>query len=423
MRYRLAISLALTTLVVWYGISDGNAEVASPAATQDGEPTLIVGVDATTLAGTLALAQDGDVVEIPAGTWEGPVTVASSITLQGDGVIDGHGEGRTLTVAAPGAIVRGLTIQNSGNDVGQSDACLYTEPEAIGAIVEGNTLRDCAFGIWVHETDEAQILDNDVTGRAEIRTTDRGNGIHLFDSDRVTVRGNVVRDARDGLYVSATDDSLIEGNHASDVRFGIHYMFSYRNTVRANVTTDSTAGIALMQSRELVVVDNIASRNERTGILFRDATLCTITGNVLEQNGQGMFFFSSTENTIRDNRLVANGIGVKVWAGSRRNDVANNAFVANSQQVFFVGAEDQAWGVDTPGNYWSDYVGWDQDGDGVGDRPHRVDSFTANLIHRYPSAVLLMRSPVMELLTHLEAQMPLLRVPTVVDHQPRVAAR
>lgn len=417
----LFLTASLATAMALQGAPEVTTSLPAPVALEMGTPTLVVGVDAPTLIATLALATDGDVVHVPEGIWDGPAVVNAVITLQGDGIIDGHGEGRTLTVAAPRAIVRGLTIQNSGNDVGRSDACLYTEPEAIGAIVEGNVLRDCAFGIWVHETDEVLIANNDVTGRADVRTTDRGNGIHLFDADNIVVRGNTVRDSRDGFYVSATDDSLIEDNHASDVRFGIHYMFSYRNTVRGNVTTDSTVGIALMQSRELIVLDNIASGNERTGIIFRDATLCTISGNLVERNGEGMFFFSSTENTIRDNRLVANEIGVKVWAGSRRNDIADNAFIANGQQVFFVGAEDQAWGVETPGNYWSDYIGWDQDGDGVGDRPHRVDSFTANLIHRYPSAVLLMRSPVMELLTHLEARMPLLRVPTVVDHQPRMA--
>ena len=384
---------------------------------------LVAGQSAPTLSETLALARDGDVVEVPEGTWRGPVRVESSITVRGEGIIDGGGEGRVVTLAAPNITFTGLTVQGSGNDVGASDACIYTEPAAQGSVVRGNTLRDCAFGIWVHQSDRAQILDNRVRGRAHIRTTDRGNGIHLFDASYLLVRGNEVRDSRDGLYVSATDDSVIEDNRVSNQRFGIHYMYSYRNTIRGNTANNNLVGLALMESRELVVEHNTASGNERTGLLFRDATECRIRFNRLERNGQGMFLFSSTENTIESNRLAANEVGMKVWAGSRRNAVRDNAFIANAQQVFYVGAEDQIWGVEGPGNYWSDYVGWDQDGDGIGEHSHRVDSFTANLIHRYPAAVLLLRSPSMELLTHLEARTPVLRVPTIVDQSPLTAIR
>ena len=63
-------------------------------------------------------------------------------------------------------------------------------------------------------------------------------------------------------------------------------------------------------------------------------------------------------------------------------------------------------------------MGWDQDGDGVGDRPHRVDSFKAKLTYQYPAAVLLLHSPALEMLSHLSDALPLLRTPTVVDLSP-----
>ena len=80
-------------------------------------------------------------------------------------------------------------------------------------------------------------------------------------------------------------------------------------------------------------------------------------------------------------------------------------------------------GENGPGNYWGDYLGWDQDGDGFGDRPYRLDSFTASLIHRFPAAVLLVRSPALELLSHLEQTLPILRVPTIIDNRPRITRK
>jgi nitrous oxidase accessory protein len=176
-----------------------------------------------------------------------------------------------------------------------------------------------------------------------------------------------------------------------------------------------------MQSRDLTVVGNTAINNERQGLLFRDAQNCEIRGNRLEHNGQGMFFYSSTDNVIEDNRVAHNDIGLKIWAGSLRNRVVGNTIVGNRQQIFYVAATDLIWGEDGEGNYWSDYLGWDQDGDGVGDRAHRVDSFTASLFFRYPAAALLLRSPALELLRHLERGLPLLHVPTVIDLAPRMS--
>jgi nitrous oxidase accessory protein len=333
-------------------------------------------------------------------------------------VIDGGDVGTAVRVVAPGARLEGLIVRGSGTDVGGPDACVFVEEAATGAVLQDNTLEDCAFGIWVHRTDGAQVVGNRVHGRPGVRQSDRGNGVHLFDASNVVVQRNVVSGVRDGIYVSATEDSLIEANEAHDVRFGVHYMYSWDNIVRGNVATGSTVGIALMESRNLLVEENVAHDNVRQGLLFRDVQDSEIRRNRLERNGTGMFFFSSTGNVIEDNRIVDNDIGLKIWAGSKRNRVEGNAIRGNREQVFYVAADDQIWGTSGRGNSWGDYLGWDQDGDGVGDRPHRVDSFTAGLLYKYPSAVLLLRSPALETLAHLADRLPLLRTPTIVDEAP-----
>jgi len=373
------------------------------------------------LAAALAAARPGDVIELGPGRYAGPVRIDRALILRGSGgVIDGGDSGTPLRIAAAGARVEGVTIRGSGTDVGAPDACVFVESTATGAVVQGNTLEDCAFGIWVHQADGVQVVENHVRGRSGVRVSDRGNGIHLFDCSNALVRGNVLEGVRDGVYVSATEQSVIEGNRAHGVRFGIHYMYSYSNQIRANVTDDSVVGIALMESRHLEVEDNEASGNDRQGLLFRDVQDSQIRRNRLERNGTGMFFYSSTENVIEDNVIVGNDTGMKVWAGSRRNRVEGNVIQGNREQVFYVSAEDQIWGESGRGNHWGDYLGWDQNGDGIGDRPYRVDSFTAGLLYRYPSAALLMRSPALETLAHLADSLPILRTPTIIDVAPLI---
>lgn len=386
--------------------------------------TWIVGQDGPTVQATIDRAVDGDTVVVPDGTWPGPARVERAITLTSrGGIIDGGGVGRVITVSAPGVVVDHVIVRASGTDLTHPDACVYVEHAAIGAIVRDSDLTACLFGVWVHQGDHVQVVGNHVAGRPDLRVGDRGNGIHLFDGSHLIVSDNTVEGTRDGIYVSATDDSTIDGNHASNVRYGIHYMYSLRNTVSGNVTTHDTGGIALMESRDLVVEDNVSTDNTNRGILFRDAQFCTIRHNTVERNGEGLFFFSSVDNLIEGNTIAHNDVGARVWAGTERNVVRGNAFIGNRQQLFYVAAADEAWGDDTQGNYWSDYLGWDQDGDGRGDRPYRADSFAAKLLYRYPQAVLLLGSPSLELLIYLEARLPALRVASITDAHPMMEVR
>ena len=395
--------------------------LALGAANVGSAAEVLVGTDAPTVAEAIALAADGDVVVLPEGTWAGHVTLDKPITLTSrGGVLDGGDAGTVLRISAPGAVVSGLSVRGSGTDRAGPDSCIYVEPGATGAQLVDNTLWDCTFGIWIHTTHGVAVERNVVRGRTDIvNTSDRGNGIHLFDAEELRIVGNRVEGARDGVYVSATEHSLIAENVVEDLRYGIHYMFSFDNTVRDNICRRNTSGIALMQSHRLQILDNVASDNERHGILFRDVQYTAIEGNVVERNGEGMFFFSSLDNTIRHNRFVANVIGARIWAGTERNVVDGNAFIGNRQQVYYVSASDQSWGEgDGEGNRWSDYLGWDQDGDGRGDRPYRVDSFHASLLYRYPSAALLLRSPALEILGRLQERLPALRVPTIFEEHP-----
>lgn len=383
--------------------------------------TLRAGREAPTLVGVLALAVDGDVVEVPKGRWRGPIVINQRITLRGlGGQIDGGGKGTVIEIKAPGAILERLRVRGSGKDLGENDACVLFAKAAKGAMLRDSRIEDCAFGVWIDQTDGARIEGNRVIGSQRGHRSLRGNGIHLFDASHLSVRRNKVTGGRDGIYVSATEDSVIEGNDVSQTRYCVHYMFSYRNKLLANNCHHNAAGYALMQSRDIRVERNVATDNEGRGLLFRDALGCVIDRNRLERNGEGLFFFSSTENKVTNNLVRGNAVGAKIWAGSLRNVVRGNAFIGNRMQVFFVGAHDLVWAAGSPGNFWSDYLGWDQDGDGIGDRPYRVDSFATALIARFPAAALLLRSPALELLSMLESRMPLLRTPTVIDRHPRM---
>jgi nitrous oxidase accessory protein len=80
----------------------------------------------------------------------------------------------------------------------------------------------------------------------------------------------------------------------------------------------------------------------------------------------------------------------------RNNRFVQNSFFDNVEQVAVFGGGNlgaNAFTVDGIGNYWSDYHGYDADGNGVGDIPHKSQSLFENLMDREPRLRLFLFSP------------------------------
>jgi nitrous oxidase accessory protein len=144
-----------------------------------------------------------------------------------------------------------------------------------------------------------------------------------------------------------------------------------------------------------------------------------IEHNVVSGNQRGFFIYDAEYNQIRGNLVVDNDVGAHVWAGSIHNDVDGNDFIGNREQVRYVATKDEPWGK-KGGNYWSNYVGWDRDGDGRGDTPYEANDVVDRLVWRLPLVKLLLNSAAVQTLRLVAQQFPLLRAPSIVDARPRM---
>lgn len=144
-----------------------------------------------------------------------------------------------------------------------------------------------------------------------------------------------------------------------------------------------------------------------------------IENNVVADNGRGFFIYDVEYVTLRGNLVTGNKVGVHLSAGSTRNTVERNDFIGNREQVRYVGAKDEPWGGQV-GNHWSNYLGWDRDGDGRGDVRYEANDVVDRLIWRHPTARLLLASPAVQALRLVGQQFPVLRAPSVVDARPRM---
>jgi nitrous oxidase accessory protein len=382
-------------------------------------------------------AQAGAIIELAAGQYDGNLIIDKplSIVANHDAILDGQGHGDVVRVKAADVTLRGLVIRNSGMNLTHMNAGVFAEPTADRLRVEDSRFSDNAFGIWLDACRHPQIINNDIFGTPEVRSQDRGNGIHLYSVQQGLVKANRISQTRDGIYIDSSTSNRLQGNLMQDLRYGVHYMYSYHNEVMDNVTRNTRTGYALMQSKYLTVTGNLSDGDGNYGILMNFITNSDIAHNrvmgtkkgrafvtggddVLGAEGKGLFVYNSQFNSIHENTFENADIGIHLTAGSEDNRIYGNAFLSNRVQVKYVATREQEWSWQGKGNFWSDYLGWDINGDGVGDKPYEPNDAVDKLLWKYPIARVLMSSPTIDTLRWVQKQFPVFKPQGVRDSFP-----
>ena len=371
---------------------------------------------------------------LPAGTYEGHFVIDQSITLEcaSGAYLRAGGLGNAVNIRAPDVTLKGCDISEWGHNLTQMDAGIFVERTAKNARIEDNYIHGRGFGVWVDATHNISVLNNKVQGDLTLRNQDRGNGIHLFAVRFANISGNEVWETRDGIYIEAANDNIIHNNLMRDLRYGVHYMFSNRNEVTNNSTMRTRTGYALMQSRQLTVTNNSSDHDQNYGMLMNYITYSTLKNNFVTAvqpgsgdgvhisgaEGKALFIYNSLFNTLSGNHFERSALGIHLTAGSEDNRIYHNSFVGNQQQVKYVAIRYQEWSHEGKGNYWSDYLGWDRNSDGIGDVPYEPNDNVDRLLWMYPQVRLLMHSPSIELLRLVQRAFPVVKYPGVQDSYP-----
>ncbi|MEY2152183.1 nitrous oxide reductase family maturation protein NosD [Rhodanobacter sp. 115] len=383
----------------------------------------------------IATAAPGAVLSVAPGIHHVHLLLDRPVTLSGKpgAILDGDGQGDVVRIRASGVTLRNLTIRQSGHDLTTMNAGVYVEKAVDGAVIENNRLQDVLFGVYLDGPRHVKVIGNVITGIAELHVPDRGDGIHLWNDAFCVIEGNDVSGTRDGIYDYVSHDDLISNNHIHEVRYGVHQMYTGNETLQGNISSGNVAGMALMSSDRMRVVDNHLFNDSSYGILFNYVTYSDISGNQIHDitgdlggdgqavdggEGKAMFVYNSEFNRIHGNLLADSPIGIHITAGSQDNHVYGNAFVNNRTQVKYVQNVADEWSFDGKGNYWSNYLGWDLDGDGIGDVPYRPNDGVDVLFWKYPSAGVLMSSPAILLLRYVQRAFPVFTPPSVQDSHP-----
>ncbi|MBO4221586.1 nitrous oxide reductase family maturation protein NosD [Bradyrhizobium neotropicale] len=435
------------------------ALAAASLVVQASAAQLAIAPDVSDVQAVLDQAADGDEVRLSAGTYRGPLRIARRITFAGEtgAVIAGSRQGSVVTVTAPGAVVRGLEVRSSGRSLETMDSGIFVEQSARDAVIEDNLLEDNLFGVYVHGSPDAVVRHNRITGLRQIRISEAGNGVSVWNAPGAKVIDNEVRYGRDGIFVVSSRNNVFSGNRFSDLRFAIHYMYANDGEITNNVSTGNTIGFAFMFSNRLVVRDNVSDLDRDRGILFNAANGSKILANAvigglqpaerwatsdsraeegISQADAGttaqasqtkaprlgpekcVFIYNTNNNRLENNWFEGCEIGVHFTAGSEGNAITGNAFVNNVNQVKYVGTRYLDWSKGGRGNYWSDNPAFDLNGDGIADTAYRPNDLIDRVLWTAPAAKVLINSPAVQVIRWAQGQFPALLPGGVVDNHP-----
>ena len=375
------------------------------------------------IASALAAARSGDSVRVENGIYTENLVLDRSVVLEGIGepVIRGTGAGSIVTVTADGCVIRGFRFEKSGGDLQAEDAGILLKSS--GNTVEDNELTDVLFGIYLYHSSGNAIRRNKVTGRTELESGERGAGLHLWNSPANLLEDNEISAARDGIYIQSSPNNTIRRNRVSNLRYGLHFMNSDDNRFDDNVFFDNIAGAAIMYSQRIELRRNAFVHNRgfsSFGILYQDCRECVAEENLILNNATGVFLEGLKNSVFRRNTIAENDVAIRIFGSSQQNAFEQNNFIGNLSPLQLVGGNSATrWQSESGGgNYWSDYDGYDLDGDGLGDVPHRIQNIFEHLEGNFPRLRVYLDSPAAQSVVAAEKSFPILKGSREFDRKP-----
>ncbi len=333
-------------------------------------------------------ASDGDIVFVFEGIYDEIIQVNKTISLVGEEksstIINGSKIGTIVTINADYVNISKFTIKNSnsnkyGIDV-KSDKCN----------ISNNIFSDNGYGLYIINSDmniitkntfikhkntclQIEHSNNNTISENHFSDEPPGSAINIINSNFSIISDNHIAHTVNGIYISHCNNLIIFNNNLIQKTYDIALWLYYTDncTIVNNNIYSWAYGLYLWNSNNNNFMNNEISDCYYHGVFFYSkSNYNNISNNFILDNDGGITIWDfNSNNTIFYNTINSNkyGINIKYQSYSNDNIIYHNNLIDNNVNALDGCAN--IWNDSYPsgGNYWSEYVGEDDDGDGIGD--------------------------------------------------------
>ncbi len=376
-------------------------------------------LDANVLQDTIDSAPAGSILKLPAGVYKGNIHINKPLSIIGQGkgvIIDGENKGIVITVQSSYVTLKNLTIINSGSRHEKLDGAISMAKSKMGKIkqceVSGCIIKNCLFGIDLQMVDNSIISNNQITSK-KLPLGLRGDGLRLWYSNDNIIKGNSLIKSRD-MVVWYSHGNRIENNLGKDNRYSLHFMYAGKNIIKNNRYENNSVGIFFMYSQDSIATGNIIKSSlgaTGMGIGLKDSSNFILKDNTVIYCAQGLYidrspFEPGTHNIIEGNKILYNAEAMHFHSLSVNNIIKDNIIQGNIEDIVNDSKRDRTHENVIVDNYWDNYTGFDNNGDGIGDTPHKVYRYADQLWIYNNNVKFFYGSPVISLLNFLAKLAP-----------------
>lgn len=242
---------------------------------------------------------------------------------------------------------------------GTQDYPYKTIHEAVAAANDGETVF-VASGTYNENVD----ITKDLTLTGENKDTtfvDGGGNDHVLNvygpidgEIHVRISGLTIRNAGGSSFACVSFSYVTDGEITDN-----------------KILNSQGGGISLDHCRMISISNNYIYNNAMAGISISLSEQNTIQNNIIQDNQKGIHVASfSNSNEISRNTISENIVyGVYIFQSSSNVLFLNN-FTGNQQNA--QDSSTNSWSSNGQGNYWSDYTGYDNNSDNIGDIPYNI---------------------------------------------------